>query len=194
MSVYIYDAVRTVRGKAKPDGGLASLHPEDLVPAAAGAIAARTNTELSPDILILGAVGQVGAQGGNIALVSKFRAELPDETAAYCLNNYCTSGLTAIGQDDGRGQEQGARAEGRRQPAGDTEGQEGFGAFRDQPASGVGRADAVGARDRQQARGVLGQGLGVGDDLGLRREADDHAQPGHMPYLTLCSLAWRRLR
>lgn len=98
MSVFIYDAVRTVRGKAKPGGGLASMRPEDLVAAATGAIASRTRTELSPDALILGAVGQVGAQGGNIALVSKFRAGLPDATAAYCLNNYCTSGLTAVGQ------------------------------------------------------------------------------------------------
>lgn len=98
MSVFIYDAVRTVRGKAKPGGGLASMRPEDLVAAATCAIASRTRTELSPDALILGAVGQVGAQGGNIALVSKFRAGLPDETAAYCLNNYCTSGLTAVGQ------------------------------------------------------------------------------------------------
>lgn len=97
MSTYVFDAVRTVRGKAKPDGGLASLQPEDLVAEAVRAIALRTNTELSPDLLLLGAVGQIGAQGGNIALVSKFRAELPDETAAFCLNNYCTSGLTAVG-------------------------------------------------------------------------------------------------
>lgn len=98
MSVYIYDAVRTVRGKAKADGGLAALQPEDLVTAAARAIAGRTDTGLAPDRLVLGAVGQVGAQGGNIALVSKFHAELPDETAAFCLNNFCTSGLTAVGQ------------------------------------------------------------------------------------------------
>ncbi len=97
MSVFIYDAVRTVRGKAKPDGGLASRMPEDLVAATVHAIAERTGSDLSPGLLVLGAVGQVGAQGGNIALVSKFRAELPDETAAFCLNNYCTSGLTAIG-------------------------------------------------------------------------------------------------
>jgi acetyl-CoA C-acetyltransferase/acetyl-CoA acyltransferase len=87
-----------VRGKAKPDGGLAALHPEDLVTAAARAIAGRKNIGLAPDMLLLGSVGQVGAQGGNIALVSKFRAELPDETASFCLNNFCTSGLTAIGQ------------------------------------------------------------------------------------------------
>ena len=97
MSVFIYDAVRTVRGKAKPDGGLASQKPEDLVAAVVGGITERMNASPPADALILGAVGQVGAQGGNIALVSKFRAELPDETAAFSLNNYCTSGLTAVG-------------------------------------------------------------------------------------------------
>jgi acetyl-CoA C-acetyltransferase/acetyl-CoA acyltransferase len=101
MSVFIYDAVRTVRGKAKPDGGLASLSPEDLVAALVDAIGDRMNTGPQADALILGAVGQIGAQGGNIALVSKFRARLSDRTAAFCLNNYCTSGLTAVGQAAG---------------------------------------------------------------------------------------------
>ncbi len=101
MSVFIYDAVRTVRGKARPDGGLAALSPEDLVAAVVAATGDRMNTSPQADVLILGAVGQIGAQGGNIALVSKFRAGLPDGTAAFCLNNYCTSGLTAIGQAAG---------------------------------------------------------------------------------------------
>lgn len=98
MSAFIYDAVRTTRGKAKPDGGLASLKPEDLTAALVDSIFARTRASRSIDALLLGAVGQVGAQGGHIALVSKFRAELPDETAAITLNNYCVSGLTAVGQ------------------------------------------------------------------------------------------------
>jgi len=98
VSVYIYDAVRTPRAKARPDGGLASLKPQDLAAGLTAAIAARTGAVLQPDALVLGAVGQVGAQGGNIALVSKLRAGLPDATAAFALNNYCVSGLTAIGQ------------------------------------------------------------------------------------------------
>jgi acetyl-CoA C-acetyltransferase/acetyl-CoA acyltransferase len=98
MNAYIYDAVRTTRGKAKPDGGLASLKPEDLVARLVAAIFERTRATPSIDALLVGAVGQVGAQGGHIALVSKFRAELPDETAAISLNNYCVSGLTAVGQ------------------------------------------------------------------------------------------------
>jgi len=98
MSAFIYDAVRTVRGKAKPDGGLASLKPEELVASVVDGVAERMNVSPPADALILGAVGQFGAQGANIALVSKFQAGLPDETAAFSLNNYCTSGLSTVGQ------------------------------------------------------------------------------------------------
>ncbi len=95
---FIYDAVRTPRGKGKKEGALASMKPDELVSTLVGSIKQRTNNDVAPDALVLGAVGQVGAQGGNIALVSKFRAELPDATAAIALNNLCVSGLTAIGQ------------------------------------------------------------------------------------------------
>jgi len=98
MSAFIYDAVRTPRGKARPDGGLAALKPQELVAGLVDAIGTRTGVPQKPDALIVGAVGQIGAQGGNIALVSKLHAKLPDETAAFALNNYCVSGLTAIGQ------------------------------------------------------------------------------------------------
>jgi acetyl-CoA C-acetyltransferase/acetyl-CoA acyltransferase len=98
MPIFIYDAVRTPRGKARSDGGLAMLKPHQVVVGLIAAIAKRTGAKLKPDALLLGAVGQVGAQGGNIALVSKLHAGLHDETAAFTLNNYCASGLTAIGQ------------------------------------------------------------------------------------------------
>lgn len=97
--VYLYDAVRTPRGKARPDGGLAGLTPQELVRQQAAALAARCgNAARSPEALIVGCVTQAGAQGGHIALVSKLHAGLPDATAATSLNNYCASGLTAIGQ------------------------------------------------------------------------------------------------
>ena len=98
MSAFIYDAVRTPRGKARPDGGLAALKPQELIGGLIDAIGSRRGAAPRPDALIVGAVGQVGAQGGNIALVSKLHAKLPDETAAFAINNYCVSGLTAIGQ------------------------------------------------------------------------------------------------
>ncbi|KZL19861.1 putative acyltransferase [Pseudovibrio axinellae] len=97
MQTYIYDAVRTARGKAKPEGGLAAVKPDELVAALSDAITDRVG-QFKPEALLLGSVGQVGAQGGNIALVSKFRAKLPDETVAWTINNFCASGLTAIGQ------------------------------------------------------------------------------------------------
>lgn len=97
--VYLYDAVRTPRGKARPDGGLAELSPQELVRQQATALAARCGEiAATPDALLLGCVTQVGAQGGHIALVSKLHAGLPAGTAAHSLNNYCVSGLSAIGQ------------------------------------------------------------------------------------------------
>lgn len=94
---YLYDAVRTPRGKARPDGGLAKLSPQELVRSQAAALAARCGAFV-PDALILGCVTQSGAQGGHIALVSKLHAGLPDATVAHSINNYCASGLSAIGQ------------------------------------------------------------------------------------------------
>jgi len=95
---YIYDAVRTPRGKGKEGGALASLGADELVAALVDSLKSRLKQELQPDALIVGAVGQVGSQGGNIGLVSKFRAGLPDDTSAYAVNNLCVSGLTAIHQ------------------------------------------------------------------------------------------------
>jgi acetyl-CoA C-acetyltransferase len=99
MSVFIYDAVRTPRGKARPDGTLAPFKPQDLVAGLVDALEQRVgDVRRRADTLALGCVGQIGAQGGNIALVTKFRAGLPDATSAYTLNNYCVSGLSAVAQ------------------------------------------------------------------------------------------------
>jgi acetyl-CoA C-acetyltransferase len=99
MPVFIYDVVRTPRGKARPDGTLAAVKPQDLVAGLVAALEDRVgDVRARAEQLMLGCVGQVGAQGGNIALVSKFRAGLRDEAPAYVLNNYCVSGLTAVGQ------------------------------------------------------------------------------------------------
>lgn len=97
MNVFLYEAVRTPRGKAREEGGLSSFKPDELVSQLISAMSAERGA-IEPDLLALGTVGQVGSQGGNIALVSKFRANLPNKTVAYTLNNYCISGLSAIGQ------------------------------------------------------------------------------------------------
>ncbi len=94
--VYLYDAVRTPRGKARPDGGLAALSPQELVRQQAAALAARCGA-FEPEALVLGCVTQSGTQGGHIAMLAKLHAGLPDGCAAHSINNYCASGLSAIG-------------------------------------------------------------------------------------------------
>jgi len=97
MNIYVRDALRTPRGKARADGGLAQQTPHGLVAALVDALDTRGAAPRSADALLLGCVGQVGAQGGNIAQVAKLAAALPDAVAAQSLNAYCASGLMAIG-------------------------------------------------------------------------------------------------
>lgn len=96
---YIYDAVRSPRGKAKDDGGLAALKPHELTGQIIAALEVRNGQDAvrSAAGLTLGCVGQVGAQGGHIALVTRMHAGLPDSVRALTINNYCVSGLTAVG-------------------------------------------------------------------------------------------------
>ena len=98
MQAWIYDAVRTPRGKARADGGLAALKPQELVGGLVDALQSRGHAAREVDALVLGCVGQLGDQGGNVALVSKLHAGVADDAYAFTLNNYCVSGLTAIGQ------------------------------------------------------------------------------------------------
>ena len=97
MTVYIHDAVRTPRGKARPDGALAKETPHGLVTHLVDAMEQRGKKAREVDRFTLGCVGQVGAQGGGIAMVAKMAAHLPDACVVHSLNNFCASGLTAIG-------------------------------------------------------------------------------------------------
>lgn len=97
--VFLYDAVRTPRGKARPDGGLADLSPQKLVRTQIGALKDRAGGAAGKaEALLLGCVTQSGAQGAHIALISKLYARLDDSVSAHTINNYCASGLSAIGQ------------------------------------------------------------------------------------------------
>ena len=97
LNAWIYDAVRTPRGKARSDGGLAALKPQELIGALVDALQARESDARNVEALVLGCVGQIGDQGANIALVSKLHAGVAEDAYAFTLNNYCVSGLTAIG-------------------------------------------------------------------------------------------------
>ena len=88
MTVYIHDAVRTPRGKARADGALAAIKPQNMVAGLVDALDGRLgDVRRLTERLVLGCVGQVGAQGGHLALVSKFRAGLPDNVSAVTIHD-----------------------------------------------------------------------------------------------------------
>ena len=97
MSAYIYDAVRTPRGKGKPDGALASVKPVDLLALTFNAIRDRNNldTNLVEDAII-GCVSPVKEQGANIAKAAAIEAGYAETTAGVQVNRFCASGLEAI--------------------------------------------------------------------------------------------------
>lgn len=102
--VYIYDAVRTPRGRGlaasenRPGGGLAHLAPQELVRQLIAALDQRADAPVTARVghFLLACVGQVGAQGGHIALLARLVSGLPDHCAAVSLNNYCAGGLSAV--------------------------------------------------------------------------------------------------
>lgn len=97
-NAYLHMALRTPRGKSRPDGGLAGFMPEQLVAGLAKEMDRRRPGVVSAvDSLHLGSVGQVGDQGGHIALISKIAAGLPEQSAAITINNFCVSSLSAAG-------------------------------------------------------------------------------------------------
>lgn len=98
MAVYIFDAVRTPRGKGRPDGSLAKVKPARLVGQLLDALSRRNGAEAvaAAGHLTLGCVTQTGVQGGHIALSTRIQAGLPDDLACLTINNFCVSGLSAI--------------------------------------------------------------------------------------------------
>lgn len=94
---YIYDHVRTPRGRGKKDG---SLHEVTAVRLAATALeAVRDRNELDTtmiDDVILGCVDPVGEAGGDIARAAVFAAKYPDSVPGMQINRFCASGLDAV--------------------------------------------------------------------------------------------------
>lgn len=95
---YIYDAVRTPRGRGKKDGALHTVKPVDLVVGLVDALRARNpDMDVSAiDDLLLGCVTPVGDQGACVAKTVALAAGLPETTAGFQLNRFCASGLEAL--------------------------------------------------------------------------------------------------
>ncbi|GJF30594.1 acetyl-CoA acetyltransferase [Kitasatospora sp. NE20-6] len=95
---YVYDAVRTPRGRGKANGSLHGTKPIDLVVGLIHEIRARFPS-LDPaaiDDIVLGVVSPVGDQGSDIARIAAIAAGLPDTVAGVQENRFCASGLEAV--------------------------------------------------------------------------------------------------
>ena len=97
---FVYDAIRTPRGRGKKTGSLHEVKPISLVTGLIDELQKR-NPNLDPngiDDLVLGCVTPIGDQGGDIAKTAALAAGLPDTVAGVQLNRFCASGLEAVNQ------------------------------------------------------------------------------------------------
>ena len=95
---FIYDAMRTPRGKGKPNGALHGVKPIDLVVGLIEEMRRRF-----PDLdenrisdIVYGIVTPTGDQGMDLPRIAALAAKMPDTVAGVQVNRFCASGLTAI--------------------------------------------------------------------------------------------------
>ncbi len=92
----IFDALRTPRGRGKPDGALHGVPPVRLAAQALGAL--RERNGLAPDAVddvVMGIVTPVGEQGQVLPRVAALMAGLGERVAGVQVNRFCASGLEA---------------------------------------------------------------------------------------------------
>ena len=94
---YIFDAVRTPRGKGKKDGSLHEVKPITLLTTLMHALAERNNLDTSKiEDVVLGCVTPVADQGGDIAKTAAIAAGWSDHVSGVQINRFCASGLEAV--------------------------------------------------------------------------------------------------
>ena len=94
---FIYDHVRSPRGKGRPDGALHEITPISLASQALTALRDRSglDTALLDDV-VLGCVAPLGEQGANIARVAALHAGYAETVPGKQINRFCASGLEAV--------------------------------------------------------------------------------------------------
>jgi acetyl-CoA C-acetyltransferase len=94
---FIYDHVRTPRGRGKADGSLHEVTALNLAAQALGAI--RTRNGIKPgqvDDVVMGCVDPVGEAGGDIARIAALVAGYGNAVPGIQINRFCASGLDAV--------------------------------------------------------------------------------------------------
>jgi acetyl-CoA C-acetyltransferase len=97
---FVYDAIRTPRGRGKSNGSLYEVKPVDLMVGLLETVKER-NPGLDPariDDVVLGVVTPIGDQGGDIAKAAALAAGYPETVGGVQLNRFCASGLEAVNQ------------------------------------------------------------------------------------------------
>ena len=94
---YIYDAVRTPRGKGRPDGSLHEVTSARLSAVTLNALKARNGLEgHAVEDVIWGNATQVGEQGGCLARTAVLASDLDQSIPGLSINRFCASGLEAV--------------------------------------------------------------------------------------------------
>ncbi|GAB3793898.1 acetyl-CoA C-acetyltransferase [Spirosoma humi] len=94
---FIYDAVRTPRGRGKSDGSLHDMQPIQLLTSVLRELRDRNQLDTSlVDDVIMGCVTPIGEQGADIARTAALEAGYNESVAGVQLNRFCSSGLEAI--------------------------------------------------------------------------------------------------
>ncbi len=94
---YIFDHVRTPRGKGRASGALHSVTPIELASTALRAIRDRNDLDTANvEDVMMGCVAPVGEQGADIARVAVINSDYAESTAGAQVNRFCASGLEAV--------------------------------------------------------------------------------------------------
>ncbi len=94
---YIYDAVRSPRGKGRPDGALHEVTSVSLSAKLLNAVKDRNNLEgHAVEDVIWGNVTQVGEQGGCLARSAVLMSDLDERIPGLAINRFCASGMEAV--------------------------------------------------------------------------------------------------
>ena len=103
VDTYIFDAVRTPRGKGKKDGSLHEVTAVSLASQVLKRLKKRNHLDTQKvDDVILGCVSPIGEQGMDIARTAVFGAGYGNQTAGLQINRFCASGLEAINLASGQ--------------------------------------------------------------------------------------------
>jgi acetyl-CoA C-acetyltransferase len=94
---FIYDAVRSPRGKGRPDGSLHELTSVALSAKVLNAVKERNGLEgHAVEDVIWGNVTQVGEQGGCLARSAVLASDLDERIPGLAINRFCASGMEAV--------------------------------------------------------------------------------------------------